>query len=134
MKLLKRLLPIVLLPLAVALPGSQSSARADVLTGAWSGGGTVKMTSGHVEKVRCRVRYSKSTGNTYLINATCSSTGGTFAQTGRVVRISGNSFRGRLYSDQYDVSGNVSISVRGKRQTVSVSSAKGRGSLALSKR
>lgn len=134
MRFSKLLLPAVLLPLAVAMPGMASSATADVLSGAWSGGGTVRLTNGHVEKVRCRVRYSKSTGKTYLINATCSSTGGTFAQTGRVVQTSGNSFRGRLYSDQYDVSGNVSISVRGRRQTVSVSSAKGRGSLALSKR
>ena len=134
MRFSRRLLPVVLLPLAMAIPSSESSARSDVLSGAWSGGGTVKLTSGHVEKVRCRVKYSKSTGKTYLISATCSSTGGTFAQTGRVVQISGSRFRGRLYSDQYDVSGNVSISVRGKRQTVSVSSEKGRGSLALSKR
>ena len=120
---------------ATAIAGfAAPAANADVLSGAWSGGGTVRLTSGQVEKVRCRVSYSKSTGKTYLINATCSSTGGTFAQTGRVVQLSGNRFRGRLYSDEYEVSGNISISVRGKRQTVSVSSAKGTGSLALSKR
>ncbi len=134
MKLSKSCSPVIALPLAIGILGFAGPASADALSGAWSGGGTVRLSSGHVEKVRCRVRYSKSTGKTFLLNATCSTTGGTFAQTGRVVQTKGNNFRGRLYSDEYSVSGNVSISVSGQRQTIRISSSKGSGRLALSKR
>lgn len=109
-------------------------AAADVLAGSWSGGGTVTLNDGGREKVRCRIRYSKSTGKTYLMDATCSHSNGTINQSGRVVQISGNRFSGRLYSDHYDVSGKITISVNGSKQTLSLSSAKGSGSITLSKR
>lgn len=123
-----------MLVLALGTLSNPAHAAADVLTGAWSGGGTVKLTEGGVEKVRCRIRYSKSTGETYVLDATCSHSNGTISQTGRVARVSGSRFTGRLYSDQYDVSGKISVSVNGNKQTLSLSSAKGSGSITLSKR
>ena len=110
-------------------------AAPDVLAGSWSGGGTVKPNNGASEAVRCRVKYTKDTGRTYLINATCSVPGvGRYQQTGRVVKVSNSRFTGRLYSEQYSVTGNVVISVSGSRQTISLSSSKGTGRLNLSKR
>lgn len=120
--------------LALALMADAASARADSLSGAWSGSGTVRLKSGQVEKVRCRVSYSKSTGKTYLLTARCAHSAGTFAQTGRVVQISGTRFRGRLYSEQYQATGNVVIAISGGRQTISVSSPKGSARFALAKR
>ena len=122
------------LALALGALVSTSPAEAASITGSWSGGGTVHLTSGHVETVRCRVSYEKSTGRTFLLHATCATTAGTFKQSGRIVKLSGTRYSGRLYSDQYDVSGDVKISVNGRRQTVSVSSPKGSGRLSLSKR
>lgn len=123
-----------MLVLAFGALSQPTHAAADVLAGAWSGGGTVKLNDGGVERVRCRISYSKSTGNTYLLDATCSHSNGTISQTGRVVQVSGSRFTGRLYSDQYDVSGEISVSVNGNKQTLSLSSAKGSGSISLSKR
>jgi len=108
-------------------------AEKDVLTGAWSGGGTVNLAKGGAEKLRCRVSYEKSTGRTFLMHASCAHSSGTFKQTGRVVQISGSRFTGSLYSDQYSVSGDVAINVSGNSQRISVKSPKGSGSLSLSK-
>lgn len=105
----------------------------DVISGAWSGGGSVKLKEGGVERVRCRISYEKSTGRTFLMHASCAHSNGTFKQTGRIVQVSGNSFQGSLRSDQYSVSGNVAISVNGNSQRISVSSPKGSGSISLSR-
>lgn len=109
-------------------------AEKDVLSGAWSGGGTVNLTKGGAEKLRCRISYEKSTGRTYLMHASCAHSSGTFKQTGRVVQVSGSRFTGSLYSDQYSVSGDVSINVNGNSQRISVKSKKGSGSISLSRR
>lgn len=114
--------------------GNPTTAQAASLTGAWSGGGTVKLKTGHKERVRCRVRYTKGSGKTYGVSATCATTAGTISQSGRVVKVRGNRYSGRLYNADYAVSGRISISVSGKRQTVTVTSPKGNGRLSLSKR
>ena len=125
--------------LTVAVGGLASvshvgTAKAASLSGAWSGGGTVRLNSGQVERVRCRVRYSRSSGRSYGVSATCATTAGTISQSGRVVKVRGNRYSGRLYNAEYAVTGRISVSVRGRRQTVTVTSARGSGRLSLSKR
>lgn len=122
-----------LMACALGVMATPGLAAPDVLSGAWSGGGTVKLKQGGVEKVRCRIRYEKSTGRTFLMHASCAHSSGTFKQTGRVVQVSGSRFTGRLYSDQYSVSGDVAVRVDGGSQRISVSSQKGSGSLSLSR-
>lgn len=119
---------------AVSSFATVGTANAASLAGAWSGGGTVKLKTGQVERVRCRVRYSKSSGKTFGVSATCATTAGTISQSGRVVQVRGNRYSGRLYNADYAVSGRISISVSGKRQTVTVTSSKGSGRLSLSRR
>lgn len=130
-----RIIPAALLAAALSLPLATSASAAANIIGSWKGRGSVKLTSGHVEPVSCSVRYESgdSSGKTYVLHATCATTAGTFQQSGRVVKRSGSSYTGRLYSDQYSVSGDVSISISGTRQTVRVSSPKGSGSLSLRK-
>lgn len=130
-----RIIPAALLAVAFSLPLATSASAAANILGSWKGRGSVKLTSGQVEPVSCSVKYESgdSTGKTYVLHATCATTAGTFRQSGRVVKRSGSSYTGRLYSDQYSVSGDVTISVSGTRQTVRVSSPKGSGSLSLRK-
>lgn len=129
-----RFILALLLAFGVGSLGNVPDASAASIVGSWSGGGTIKLKTGGVERVRCRISYSSSTGNTFGISATCATTAGTISQSGRVVSRGGGRYSGRLYSPEYSVSGNLSISVRGNRQTVSVSSAKGSGRLSLSRR
>lgn len=129
-----RIISAAILALALGLPMTTSPASAASIAGSWSGRGTIRLTSGQVEPVSCSMSYEKSTGRTYVISARCSTTAGVFEQSGRVVQISSNRYTGRLYSDQYAVSGDLRISVSGSSQTVHISSPKGSGSLKLKKR
>lgn len=131
-----RIIPAVLLAAAVSLPLATSASAAANILGSWKGRGSVKLTNGQVEPVSCSVRYEPGgdvNNKTILLYATCATTAGTFVQSGRVIRRGGSSYSGRLFSQQYSVSGDVSISVSGSSQTVRVSSPKGSGSLSLRK-
>ncbi len=115
---------LVLMGLAPA-----AHARA-AIEGNWSGSGTVHYEGG-ADPVRCRLSFSASTGRTFLLSATCATTSGTFRQDGRVVHVGGNRYTGRMYNPQYQVSGTVTISVTGNRQTVRARGDKGWASLTL---
>jgi len=129
-----RIISAAVLALALGLPTTASLASAASIAGSWSGRGTIRLTSGQVEPVSCSLRYEKSSGRTFLIHARCSTTAGVFEQSGRVVQRSSSKYSGRLYSDQYAVSGDLNISLSGSRQTVRVSSPNGSGTLKLRKR
>lgn len=129
-----RIISAAVLALALGLPATASAASAASIAGSWSGRGTIRLASGQIEPVSCSVRYEKSTGRTYLLHARCSTTAGVFEQSGRVVQRSSSNYSGRLYSDEYAVSGDLNISLSGSSQTVRISSPKGSGSLKLRKR
>lgn len=129
-----RIIPAVMVAVALSVPLATTAIAGASIVGSWSGRGTVKLTSGQVEPVSCSVRYEESTGRTFVLNARCATTAGTFVQSGRVVQRSSSNYTGRLYSEQYSVSGDVIIFVSGLRQTVRVSSPKGSGSIKLNKR
>ncbi len=128
-----RIIPAALLEMALGMPIATSASAAANIIGSWSGRGSVTLTSGQVEPVSCRVSYEKGDdkGKTFVLNATCATTAGTFVQSGRVSKRSSSSYSGSLYSDQYSLSGKVTVSVKGSSQTIRVSSKKGRGSLSL---
>lgn len=121
---------------AVALVGFAGTghAQAASIDGSWSGNGKVTLKNGSVEPVRCRIKYEPGGGRTFVIHANCSHANGIFKQSGRIVQKTPNSYSGRLYSDQFGVSGNISIAVRGNKQTLTAVSANGRASVSLSKR
>jgi len=128
-----RIIPAAVLVMALGMPIATSASAAANILGSWSGRGSVTLTSGQVEPVSCRVNYEKGDdkGRTFVLYATCATTAGTFEQSGRVSKRSSSSYSGSLYSDQYSVSGKVTVSVKGSSQTLRVSSKNGRGSLNL---
>ncbi len=124
-----------LLAIAVSALAGASSAKAASIEGDWSGDGIATLTSGEMERVRCRVRYSKGSGRTFGLSATCAYPTGTIEQSGRVVQLKGgNRYSGRLYNPEYAVSGSMSVTVKGRQQTVILKSAKGSAELILTKR
>jgi hypothetical protein len=128
-----RIIPAAVLAMALGMPIATSASAAANIIGSWSGRGSVTLTSGQVEPVSCRISYEKGDdkGRTFVLYATCATTAGTFEQSGRVSKRSSSSYSGSLYSDQYSVSGKVTVSVKGSSQTLRVSSKNGRGSLSL---
>ncbi len=128
-----RIIPAAVLAMALGMPIATSASAAANIIGSWSGRGSVTLTSGQVEPVSCRISYEKGDdkGKTFVLNATCATTAGSFVQSGRVSKRSSSSYSGSLYSDQYSLSGKVTVSVKGSSQTLRVSSKNGRGSLSL---
>ncbi len=128
-----RIIPAAVLAMALGMPIATSASAAANIIGSWSGRGSVTLTSGQVEPVSCRISYEKGDdkGRTFVLYATCATTAGTFEQSGRVSKRSSSSYSGSLYSDQYSVSGKVTVSIKGSSQTLRVSSKNGRGSLSL---
>ena len=122
-----------LLTLAFGVLTNASSASAASLEGSWRGGGKVKLADGQVEPVRCRLRYEKGDGRTFVLYANCAHANGTFQQSGRIVKLGANRYSGRMRSDQYSVSGQVSIRVNGKRQTLTAKSLRGTATVVLTK-
>ena len=113
-----------------------NAAAAPSIVGSWSGRGTVRLTSGQVEPVSCRVRYEKgdSAGRTFVFNAKCAASAGTFLLYGRISKRSANTYRGSIFNDQSRVSGKLSISLSGNSQTVRATSSRGTGSIRLRRR
>ncbi len=109
-------------------------AKAASIAGSWSGGGSVKLSSGQVEKVSCRIRYEQGSGRTFVLYVTCAHSNGTFQVSGRIVKLSNSRYSGRLYSEQYGTAGDVGISVSGNRQTVKAKSSKGTATVMLTKK
>lgn len=122
----------ILAVLGLCAAGGASAAAS--IEGNWQGSGTIRLSGGQVEKVRCRVNYRAGTGRTFVISASCAHSNGMFKQTGRVVRLNDSSYTGRLYSEQYGVAGDLSIRVSGNRQTVTATSERGAATLNLSRK
>ncbi len=110
-----------------------SPAPAASIIGSWSGSGTVRLTSGQVVPVSCRVRYERgnSVSKTFVLNAKCAAAEGTIVLYGRVSKRADSSFRGSLYGEQSKVSGKITISVDGNDQSVHMTGSRGTGSVNL---
>lgn len=118
----------------IALATLPEAASAASIVGNWSGSGRATLKNGEVERVRCRIKYDQGSGRTFVIYVDCSHSNGTFQVSGRVVQHSDTSYSGRLYSDQYSVSGQVSVKVSGNSQTLTATSKKGTATVSLKKR
>ncbi len=123
-----------LLFLALAVLALSGPAVAAALEGTWSGGGHVKPTSGTREKLRCKITYRKRSSKVFSVRAVCATASVKINQTGEVLMVTPNRYVGDFYNPEFDVSGRVRVILRGSRQTVTFSGARGRGTVTLSKR
>lgn len=134
--------------LSLAPLGTQSEAASGTFAsfaGAWSGSGTVTLTSGSNERIRCRAVYRVGqAGESVQLNLRCASDSYRFDLNGNVVH-NGGAISGTWSETTRNASGNVSgtvnsgeirarvdapgfaanvyITTNGNRQSVSISSA-----------
>lgn len=126
------LVPLMALVVS-GLPGS-SNAETESLTGSWSGGGWVAFASGAKERARCQARYSRASGNSYTLTASCATSSAKASQTATVSRVSDNRYHGSFHNTEYNVSGSISVVVHGKSQSVNLAGDGASASLQLSRR
>lgn len=130
-----RAIIICLFTLAFSSFTSVGAAEAASITGSWKGSGSVRLTNGRVERIRCGIKYEEGAGGkTVVLYVTCAHANGTFKVSGRIVKRSGSYYAGRLYSEQYGTAGDVGVTVNGNSQKVTAKSSKGTASLVLTKR
>ena len=110
-----------------------SNAQTASLEGAWSGAGTVSFGSGAKEQTRCRAHYARRSNASYFVRATCATASGRAAQTAILRRASQNSYRGRFYNSEYDISGIIHVVLRGNSQSVRLTSRSGSAFIQLSR-
>ena len=122
-----------LLLTGVAVSGA--SAQAKGLSGSWSGFGKAKLaSSGKTENFRCKITYSQESEKVFGVKAICANPSIKIIQTGKVLQVRKNTYKGELYNQAYDLTGNVRIIVKGSEQKVTLTADEGNGTLTLKKR
>lgn len=140
---------------AIALPGGTTPSEAGTLfaalAGSWSGGGTVRLANGKKEELKCRAYYTKKGGSGLGVAIRCASPSNKFnlrsslRQGGTSVTgtweertlnaegsVSGTVSETSLrVTFQGTVSGSLSISLNGNRNTVYMSTGEGGVSLSF---
>jgi hypothetical protein len=109
----------------------RAPAQSAELEGSWRGGGSVAFANGQRERAQCRAQYRRASATSYNLTATCATASGRATQTATVRRVGGNSYRGRFYNSEYDVSGTISVTVAGNRQSVRLTGGAGSASFEL---
>jgi hypothetical protein len=110
-------LVLPLLMAGLATP-HQAAAQSAGLEGSWHGGGSVAFASGQQERAQCRAQYRRASANAYTVTATCATPSGRATQTATLRQVGGNSYQGQFRNAEYDVSGTISVTVSGNRQSV----------------
>src|SRR5262245_53408146 len=66
---------------------------ATFIEGSWSGSGTVSHGA-NVDRVRCHVRYTKTSQKSYATSSVCTTENGRYEISGHVTNIGGNRYQG----------------------------------------
>jgi hypothetical protein len=101
------------------------------IEGSWIGSGTVSRGA-NVDRVQCRVRYTKSSEKTYATSSVCTTENGRYEISGHVTNIGGNRYQGTVTSG--NETGRVIMVHSGDRQSVTVTSPSGSAKITLSRR
>jgi hypothetical protein len=114
----------------LAEPGRSET---DLLSGLWTGGGTVTYASGDRERARCRVHYAPRGGKRVAATATCATASGSVNQTAILAKTGEGRYSGRFFNEQYSVTGSIQVIVKGGSQLVRLFSSGGSALLNLSR-
>lgn len=109
------------------------SAQAADLVGTWSGGGAFVLANGTKEKARCRSHFSRVSDSLYVMNAACATPSAKVTQSAQLRKVGSNSYSGSFFNPEFGVSGRIRITVKGRRQSVLLSSDAGQAAFTLSR-
>lgn len=119
--------------LAAATLPATAAPRASTLPGTWSGGGRVVLPNGGIEQARCRASFRRQSTRIFSMNAVCATSGARIVQTGSLQQIGPTTYAGRFRNAEYDITGAISISVKGSRMTASLSGGGGSARFTMTK-
>ena len=95
------------------------------LEGSWRGVGALSFMWGTKEHARCRADYRRNSETNYAVKAVCTTASATAKMVGE------DRYRGSFHNSQYNVSGTISVVIRGTKQEVTLISDGASASLTL---
>ena len=129
--MMKRFIQTIFMIVALTPFFGVSSVSAASLGGSWSGSGVIQPIDGQAERARCRIVYSKVSESTYKVKAKCASTSGKASQVATVRPVGKNTYAGSFFNAEHNTNGDVSITLKGNVQTVSMTSSVGSAKITL---
>jgi len=124
------LLALVALPSAVEAASGPFAA----LAGTWSGNGTITMSNGAKERIRCRAEYNvAASGSDVDLTLRCASDSYNFNLSGNI-GTDGHSLRGQWTENSRGIGGTVSGTLQGERMQVHIDSSGFSGDLGITTR
>jgi hypothetical protein len=123
-----------MMALLIGVVGGATVAKAESVVGLWRGSGFVNPSEGQRERVRCRVVYTRQSGQRYQLTARCATASANIDQVGEVRRTGRDRLSGSFYNADFNVRGRIQIRLKGNRQAVTLISDAGSGRLTLFKR
>ncbi len=115
---------------AAVNPATAQQAR---LEGAWNGSGRVMLQSGQSERARCRATIRRQTARTFGMSAVCATSSLRVSQVASLQQVTSNSYAGRFYNAEYNISGAIRMTLRGKRLSASLNGGGGSATFVLSR-
>jgi hypothetical protein len=117
---------------ALVFTATVASAQQPSLDGAWSGGGTLTLSSGNIEKVRCRATFSPS-GNGASMSASCANATAKVTQTAQLTRVSATRYIGEFHNPEYNISGSIRVTLSGNTLNAALSGGGGSASMTMNR-
>jgi hypothetical protein len=127
-----RVAPYLLSALLLGAMLGTSHAAPAGLEGSWSGSGVAKLRN-RVDRMVCRVSFARIEQKSYRVSSFCSMGDRRYEQSGRVTSVGGDRYTGWVFNEQFNERGNVQLSQRGSRLSVTVTSSRGTANLTLSR-
>jgi hypothetical protein len=123
--------------LVIGAPASgtaqQAKGQSAGLEGSWSGGGEIVFPSGETEQARCRASFRRSGGNSFGMSAVCATASARVQQSAELTRVSGNTYRGEFFNQEFGIQGSIRITVNGDSLDASLSGGGGSAEMNLSR-
>ena len=122
----------VMFAAGIGFSAGLSAQQAPSIAGTWSGGGTVTLSSGNIEKVRCRASFSPS-GNGASMSALCANATTKVTQTAELTRVSPTRYVGEFHNPEFNISGSIRVSLSGNSLTALMAGAGGSASFTMNR-
>ncbi len=131
---LGRVLTLALVGLfSLTMFSTSSGADSVSLDGSWRGSGWIKFNNGKRERVSCKAYYSRVSATEFSLRANCATKSAKATQTARVYKTGKSKYSGNFFNQEFGVSGNIYVSVKGRSQHVRLSGAGGSATFRLRK-
>ena len=127
-----RVAPYLLSALLLGTMLGTAHAAPATIEGSWNGSGIAKLRN-RTDRIVSRVSFARIEQMSFRVSSFCCLGVRRYELSGRVSSVGGNRYTGWVFNEQFNERGNVQLSQRGSRLSVTVTSSRGIANLTLSR-